>query len=71
LKRLDPAKSIQGDPSLFLCRVWPGLGWIWPGLAKFFVGSERRSSSGRARHCEERSDEAIRPRLWIASLRSQ
>jgi len=40
--------EIQGNPSLFLCSSWPGLGWIWLNLAKF-----GRGSADIARHCEE------------------
>ena len=46
LKRLNPAKAIQGNPSLFLGCVWLGLGWALPGLDKFGVGSAKGDNGG-------------------------
>jgi hypothetical protein len=35
LKRFIPDKEFQGNPSLFLGKIWPGLGLAWRGFDIF------------------------------------
>jgi hypothetical protein len=42
LKRLVSDKEIQGNPSLFLGKIWPGLGLALLGFDKFGIGLESR-----------------------------
>jgi hypothetical protein len=46
LKRLNPDKEIQGKQSLFLGKIWVGLGAAWPDFAGFgenFADLDRRA----------------------------
>jgi hypothetical protein len=54
LKRLNPDKEIQGKQSLFLGKIWVGLGAAWPDFAGFgenFADLDRRAMArlGRIR----------------------
>jgi hypothetical protein len=40
LKRLNPDKGIQGNPSFFPWQNLARLGPVWPGLGKFGFGFE-------------------------------
>ena len=48
LKRLNPAKAIQANPSLFLGCVWLGSGWALPGLDKFGGGLAKGDKAERS-----------------------
>jgi hypothetical protein len=43
LKRLISDKEIQGNPSLFLGKIWLKLGPAWPDLGKFGFGLDKLS----------------------------
>jgi hypothetical protein len=45
LKTLASDKEIQGNPSLFLGKIWPGLGLALLGFDKFGIGLESRYST--------------------------
>jgi hypothetical protein len=34
------AEEIQGNPSLFLGKIWLGLGLVWPSFDQFGIGLE-------------------------------
>jgi hypothetical protein len=41
LKRLISAKEIQGNPSLFFCKIWLEAGLAWLDFAEFGLGFEK------------------------------